>query len=338
MLSIFKSNNPLVVLLYFIYLVIFRLYFVSHSPNTESVFLHQEPLSSGLFGLLLRIPIPYLTLSVLLSALLCFIQAIWVNDIVNSNKILSKRNYLPGAIFIVFSSFLPQFLLLDPAAVSFTFLIAATGKIFSIVRKEKANGDIFDIGFLIAIASLFYFPSILFLLFGYIGLATVRAFSYREWTILFLGFIAPFFLVFTFYFWIDDLPILLSLLENNHSINWLNGFHFTQMEWALLGVLGFISMVSYVMLPAAIYSSVIQTRKFALLLLVFTVLSLVSFLLLQYASLTHILWLSLPLAIIISMLIMQVKRVWIYEVIHLILILLVLAGQYLPSLLKTIES
>jgi len=42
--------------------------------------------------------------------------------------------------------------------------------------------------------------------------------------------------------------------------------------------------------------------------------------------------LSLPLSIIFSMVLTQIKNKWVSEVMHLILILLVLAGQYLPVL------
>lgn len=292
--------------------------------------MHQEPLSSGLFGLLLRMPVSFLPLSMVLSALLCFIQALLINQIVNSNKILSRKNYLPGFIFIIFASFLPSYLLLSPASVSFTFLILAVGKIFSVIRREKVNSDIFDIGFLVAIAALFYFPAVLFLVFAYIGLATVRAFSYREWMIILLGFLSPFFVLFTFYFWHDDAASMFSNIANLHSQKWMAGFMFSQIEWILLAVIGFITLFSLLILPAALYTSVIQTRKFSLLLVVFIFFTLVSFVLLQQADSAHLLWLSLPLAIILPMHLMQVKRDWIYEVIHLILILLVLAGQYFP--------
>lgn len=297
---------------------------------TEAVFLHQEPLSSGLFGMLLRAPFSFLPLSIVLSGLLSFIQALLINQIVNSNKILSRKNYLPGLAFVIFASFLPSYLLLSPASVSFTFLILAVGKIFSIVRREKANSDIFDIGFLVAIAALFYFPAMLFLIFAYVGLATVRAFSYREWIIILLGFVTPFFLLFTFYFWHDDTASMLTNIANVHSEQWMTGISFSQIEWILLAVFGFFALMSLLILPSALYASVIQTRKFSLLLVVFMFFTLVSLVLLQQADSAHLLWLSLPLAIILPMHLMQVKRDWIYEVIHLILILLVLAGQYFP--------
>jgi hypothetical protein len=50
----------------------------------------------------------------------------------------------------------------------------------------------------------------------------------------------------------------------------------------------------------------------------------------QKVSVSHFVLMSLPLSIIFSMDLFQIKRKWIPEIIHLILILLVLAGQYLP--------
>lgn len=332
MISLFKSNNLLVVIFYALYLIIFRIYFVFNPQDPSFVFRHQEPFSSGILGLLLKVPVNFFTLSVVLSAVLCFIQALWMNNIVNSNKILPKKTYLPGALFVIFSSFIPSYLFLTPASISFTLLIVATSGLFSVVRKEKANGDIFDVGFMTAMAALFYTPSLLFILFMYIGLSTLRAFSYREWVILLSGFLSPYIMLFTFYFWQDNLSLLPSHLFNNHSLAWLSEFQFRFEEWLMLAASGTITLISLMLLPAALYSTVIQTRKFSILLALFVVFTIASFFLQQYAEIAHGIFLSLPLAIIVSFLLHQVKTSWLSELIHLILILLVLTGQYYPQI------
>lgn len=332
MLSFFKSNNPGVVAFYVIYLVAFRLCFAFVPVDTSFVFTHTEPLSRLFFALFNGSSPGYPVLSISLAALLSFIQALFINDIVNENKIVAKKNYMAGLLFIIISSLFKESLQLTPALLSLTFVILSTHRMFSLIKKEKAFGDVFDVGFLVAIAVLFYFPAILFILFAYIGLGTMKAFSYRDWIIIFLGMLSPFILVFTWYFWFDKTPSLLADIANAHAHTWLNGVAFRPVDWMLLGGLALITALSLALLPTALYSSLIQVRKFATALIVLLFLIIVAFSLQQTVHFSHWVMLSLPLAIIFSMVLMQIKNKWVSEVIHLILILLVLAGQYLPVL------
>ena len=328
MLSLFRSNNPAVVIFYLLYLILFRVCFSFLSVNADFVFEHHEPLSALLFSFFKNTSTGYPTISLVLSAVFCFIQALLVNGIVNENKILAKKNYVAGALFIVFASFFKESLLLTPSSIALTFIILCTARIFSLVRKEKSYGDIFDVGFLVAIAALFYFPCVLFILFAYIGLSTVRPFNYREWIIVLLGFLSPFLLVFTYYYWNDKAALLLADMANVHPQGWLIRGSFELSDKIVIGGMAICTVICLTLLPGSLYSSLIQVRKFANTLVVFVVLVIVAIALQQTIHLSHLVLLALPLGIITSMVLMQIKRNWLTEVMHIILILLVLVGQY----------
>jgi hypothetical protein len=330
LLSLFKSNNPFVVVFYIVYLLLFRVCFTFIPFPSIPVFDHREPLSQVLFPFLQSVSTDYSVLSSIVAGVLCFVQALFINQIINSNKILAKKTYVGGLFFIIFSSFLPEGLFLSPASVALSFLIISISKLFSLFRKDKANTDIFDVGFLIAIATMFYFPSILFLILAYIGLATIRPFDYREWLAVLTGFFSPFFILFTYYFWFDITSSLPGDVANFHSTGWLRAIPMSADRWAMIATLLLLSAILLTMLPAALYSRVIQVRKFAGLMAFFIAFTALSFVLQQTISLSHLVLLSLPLAIISAMVISQIKRNLVSEVIHLILILLVLAGQLLP--------
>ncbi|MES2621260.1 MAG: DUF6427 family protein [Bacteroidota bacterium] len=330
MFSFFKSNNPSVIVFYIFYLVLFRIYFAFVPIDSNFVFEYREPLSQLLFGFLKDVSFNPTVFSIVLSALLCFVQSLLVNSIVNGNKFLPRKSYISGALFILFASFFKQGLLFSPAAVALTFLLLSTERLFSLFKKEKPNTAIFDVGFFIAIATLFYFPSILFLFLAYIGLSTIRAFAYREWVIILIGFICPFFLVFTYYFWNDQAGKLIGDIANVHSVGWLQAVTFNRFDGVMLLSLSVLAIASLILLPSALYSSLIQVRKFSTLLVIFFFLIVISFALQQTISLSHLVMMGLPLGIISSLVIMQIKNKVVSEVIHLILILLVLAGQFLP--------
>jgi hypothetical protein len=324
-ISFFKSNNPGVVIFYFVYIIGFRICFLFAPLNTDFVFEHHEPVSSFLFSALQKLPfLPVVTLAVL-SGLLQFIQALIVNLIVNENKMTARKTYLPGLVFILFSSFFKESLLLTPASLALTFLILSVAALFRLARKEKDYRDVFDAGMLTTLALLTYFPVVVLLPFIFIALATVRTFRYREWSALLLGILTPVFLAFTVSY-VSDSPVI-SFLPSG----WLKGLHFNTFDWMSAGVYLFCCIAPIVLMPVVVQSTLIQVRKFVTLLSVLLVLLLVSFVLQQRTGLDYFILLAFSPTVISSMILSQLKNPIVAEVIHIILILLVLTGQYLPS-------
>lgn len=330
MLSVFKSNNPLVVVLYLLYLVIFRIYFFVADNSHVSFSEHTEPLGDFLFGILQNSGTGFATISIVCSGVLSFVQALLINNIVNNNKILQRKNYVAGALFLILSSLFLETLYLSAAQCALTFLILCAGKIFVLIKKEKSYGDVFDVGFLVALATLFYFPSLLFIVFAYFGLATVRPFHLREWSAVLVGFLAPFFLAFTYYFWFDIQGQLWGDMLNKTTGVWMKMPEFATDNKILLGTLGFMLLCCVAFLPGALYASLIQVRKFVNVLAVFILIVLASLLLASVVELSHFVFLALPLSIFLSIIFVHIKRNVIVEVIHIILLLLVLSMQFLP--------
>ncbi|MCW5906793.1 MAG: hypothetical protein KIS94_02955 [Chitinophagales bacterium] len=325
MISFFKSNNPGVVVFYFVYLVVFRICFAfSPGIDVSFPFAHHEPLSALLFGWIALLPFNAVIKLSVLSALLNFFQALLVNRIVNENKMTAKKTYLPGAVFIVFTSFFKQTLVLSPASVALTFIILAVAALFRLARKEKAYGDVYDIGFLSAVVLLLYFPTVIFILFAFIGIATVRTFHYREWVAMLLGFVTPFFVAFTVYFVSGTSPN--SFLPSA----WLSGLAFSFTDKLTIATFTFLSLAVFALVPLVLQSALIQVRKFTTLMVILFFLLVPAFFLQQKVSLSYFVLFGLPVAVVASMISVQLKRSIIAEVMHIILILLVLAGQYLP--------
>lgn len=324
MFSIFKSNNPGVVALYAVYLFAFRICFWFIDVEAEFALQNSEPLSALLFGWLKALPVNFKALSFILSAVVCFVQALLINGLINEHKLAARKSYAGGLIFIIFSSFFKQMLVLSAPQLAFTFIILATQKLFRLIKKEKMYGDVFDVGFLIALASLFYYPAFIYVLFAYIGMGTVRAFSYREWMAVLLGFVAPMLLAFTAYFFTDSHPggIMPQSVFSHLTL--------TPIEWGQVAAFLLCAVASFVLLPAFLYSSLIQVRKFTTLLFVAFFIGLLTFFIQPHVNMAHVVMLCMSVAVVCTLILLQIKNSIVSEVIHLMLILLVLTGQYLP--------
>ena len=67
----------------------------------------------------------------------------------------------------------------------------------------------FDIGMIIAMGTLIYFPFIVMLAMLWLALLLYRSFNWREWVSGLVGFLAIFFFVGVFYYWNDSLSMFL---------------------------------------------------------------------------------------------------------------------------------
>jgi hypothetical protein len=198
----FKSNNAsALIFLPLFAIAIWAFGFIS--PAIVEV-KHSMPL----YELIVR---PFSTihwLETLVGLILVVGEAFLLNYIVNENEVLSKQSYLPALFYILFMSNNNDMLLLTPPLFANLFILFAINKLLSSYRKDNAFSQAFDAGLLISVATLFYFPYIVFLPLLGVSLIIMRPFNWREWVISFLGVLIPYIFVVTFYFWNDKLDYL----------------------------------------------------------------------------------------------------------------------------------
>lgn len=135
---------------------------------------------------------------------LLLFNATVLNYIISEHRIEYETTLFPGLFYILISSAIPDFLHLSPILLGNTFLIFA---LFNLVKTYKNNNCaslIFNVGLWVAVASLFYFSFVFFVLWGVICLTVLRAFKFKEWLMLICGFIVPYLLLGTYHFWYDQ--------------------------------------------------------------------------------------------------------------------------------------
>jgi hypothetical protein len=334
MLNFFKSNNLAVIFVNVILIVLYRLLYCLHPIDLAYIYHHAEP-ASHFFIRLLHIG-PHTSAIALLAAggILCFIESMLVNRIINSHKVATKKNYLGGVLFVVFTSMIPECLVISPALVATFFLLLCIGNIFDLSRPEKLYGSIFDLGFLSAAAMLFYFPSVYFIFFVAIGFYMMRSVSLRESMMILSGFLAVLLVVFTVYFWYDSLPeMALDLVNAPYRIP-MPSIRFSHEQvivlcWILLLALWVLAHV-----PALLFSTVIQTRKYITILVINGLLCLLVFPLLFNFNLSHLVFLFTSLSILYAVYFVETKTSLITDLLFIVLILSVFILEYLPLLVN----
>lgn len=226
LIRFFKSNNvSALVFLSLIALVLWVLRFIF--PVTFPA-QHTMPFYSFLADILVNLP----RLSTLLALLLVVSEAFLLNYIINENRILTNQSYLPALFYILFMSNDSSMLMLHPPLCANFFILLAIHQLINSYRKDKAFSEVFDAGFLISIATLFYFPYMFFIPVLGVAFILLRPFIWREWIISFLGLAVPYCFVIVYYFWNDALTylwhekIIYHVIPTAHSTSFPKSFYF----------------------------------------------------------------------------------------------------------------
>jgi hypothetical protein len=200
-------------------------------------------------------------------AMLLAEAATW-NRIVNKHSLLRQSTYFPFFFLIILLSCRASLIGFYPALASSLFLVLAIHKLISSYMKEKALPDAFDSGLFVGIATLFYIPSMLFLVLLWIGLLIIRTANWREWLCTILGFLVPFIFTFTYnivffpnYPWFHKIASEFSYHSVQHLYSW--------EQITLLIIILITALGSLWFYMNKITDNVVKTQKFWTLMLWF---------------------------------------------------------------------
>jgi hypothetical protein len=283
---------------------------------------YQMPLYNAVSAFLFSFP----NIVWFLSVGLIYFESILLNAYINKFEILTQRSNLPALFFVIITSAFSSFQLFHPVMISNLFLILAFGRICSIYRQDFVFAYTFDTGALIALASLFYFPAIIFFPLAWFSLAVIRPFIWREYVISLLGMLTPYALMVVYYLFTDNLEYLFKVV---YYIPYLDVLTFNvgnekylYLIFAVLSILGIPRLVSISGLSVVRTQNLLKVIAFAFFI------GICAFVLFRNTFSYTFMLLAFPLAVLLANYFITVIKQWIAEVVFLILIL-VAVFQYI---------
>lgn len=251
--------------------------------------------------------------------LCCFLSVLLVDFIVSKNSLSIKGN----TEILLFSSFLltiPQVLTDWEIVLSNFFVLLALRRILSLRTQKEHVKKLFDAGFLIGLASVFYFWSILFFLLIFSALLFYAESEIKKWLIPFLGLTATVIIAVGF-----------SLLYNNDFFTTLNinpivGYNFTAYN-----SVQFITVIT-VLLSFGLWSSLFYLKDLKKkaktyrpsykVVFIACIIATIVLIIANKKDGSEFLFLFAPLSIIISNYIETIEEKWFKEVFFLALLVL----------------
>ena len=322
MLGLFRTNQLGANLLLIVYIAIARLsgfLFPSEWTPSQSGLLSQHVYQGvGTTG----------WLPSLIALLLVLTQAFSINILAARFRISKEVTLIPGVFYILLMSTSADSLNLTPVLLGNTFLIFALMSLFQTYKKSSVAGNIFNAGFWIGIASLFYFSNIVFVLLAILGLSTLRALRINEIFMIIIGAIIPYFLAGTFAFLVDALPQFYHLqIEDNLgflNFDWASNWQ----NYTILAIFGLLSMVAIFSINIYSQKQSIQSQKYIQVLYSFMFISILTIFVQQGIRPSHLMLLAIPLSLLLPINFLSMKNKNLASTLHLIWLILVLAIQY----------
>lgn len=185
----------------------------------------------------------------------------------------------------------------------------------------------FDLGMVIAIATIVYFPSVLFLLSLWVALIIFRPFNWREWVAVLIGYLVITFFLAVYYFWNDQLLHFIAIWKPLTEV--LPVFVKVQpLDYIVLFPIAIAVILGTVQLRENFFKSYIHVRKTFIFLFNFFVIGVLAFYLKSDLRLNHFLICVIPMATILSYYFVVASKRWFYESLFFLIIVFVIYFQF----------
>ncbi|GAB3940054.1 hypothetical protein GCM10028805_01240 [Spirosoma harenae] len=177
-------------------------------------------------------------------------QIVYFNYLTNSRDFYPDRTFWPGLIYMLFMHISFDCLTLSPVLMSTSFLLLAFGTLTRQMDRRGATDEVFEVGFYIGIAALFYLPSALFILWAMLSLLFYTGATFRQYSLSFFGFLFPFAATVLFYYLCDSLDdfnrnLLASVFRvRQYSLSDFQSLLVSLLIPLGLGVLGFLTLLN----------------------------------------------------------------------------------------------
>ncbi|MCC2545676.1 hypothetical protein LJY25_04405 [Hymenobacter sp. BT175] len=164
------------------------------------------PLAALLGGALDMVMNRPLWLYRVLALLLLLGQALRLNGVLNRADVHPERGYVAALTYLLVGSISTDLDTFSPLLLGHTFIIGALSALLPTSREGYDNRRLFRAGFLVGVAALCYLPLALFLLVGLFAVIIFAANSFRSFLLLLCGFFFPYAAAATFFLYAEALP------------------------------------------------------------------------------------------------------------------------------------
>ncbi|MGJ1284372.1 DUF6427 family protein [Sphingobacterium spiritivorum] len=297
-----------------------------HLPDELTPMLF-EPALNNLLGLQFGVTLAPQS-NVLTTLALTLIQAFLLNRLMNNFNFLGKPSFVTALMYMTLASLFIPFLVLSPTLICNFISIWMLSKLFNIYHHQDIKGIMFDLGMIVGIGSLVYFPFIVMFILLWISLIIFRPFNWREWIATLLGLCTIYFIIGVIYYWLGRIDQFFGIFKP-FTNSFPKSLHMDFHDYLVLVPIIFALILFLLILKDQFFKSIVHVRKSFQLLFFMLLLAIGSFYLNPVISESHFLLCAPPITIYLAYYFTYAKNKWIYESLYAIIIMAIIYFQFM---------
>jgi hypothetical protein len=287
------------------------------------------PASAILYQVVQPFPLNYPAASIIAALLFLILQAFYLNHIVTSQGLVDRQSHITAILYITLMSSHQELLQMHPILFSNFFLMIGLHQVFKTYNEETVLVEVFNVGMLIAIAGLFYLPSLVFFLFLIISLFVFYIIDLRSFLAAILGLATPFFFSALYFFLSDGLA---DRARTFHEGLGSMGLPVMELSLPVAILIIFVAAISLLSFSQLVFSYIpdkpIRARKRYWVLVYFFLVAVLSVFFSHPLRIMHLGLVFLPLSVGLAGYFRQVRSRLLPETIFFLLLLIILAGKW----------
>lgn len=195
LVNIFKKKYTLQLLLLAITPLIFWAQAFVNPPEVIT-----NKFDMPLYHLVYDLAKDYQLFSTIAAFVLVILQGLLLNQLFTNSHLSPKNTFLSAFIYILLMSCSFHSMTLSSILLSNFLIIFALYFFLKCHDKKEGIDEIYNSCALLSLASLFYAPAIIFIIWIWLGLIIYKLYKWRSWIMSLLGLITPYVVLFIFYY------------------------------------------------------------------------------------------------------------------------------------------
>jgi len=237
----------------------------------------------------------------IISGVFVFFQAVFINRLAIIHRLNNEINILPGFLWLFWSAFHPDMMGLNGIHPALLFTLVGMNDLMRCFKKRRRALNVFNAGLFFSLASLFYFPLLVAIVFGLFMLFVFLSIRFPEPQQYLVGLGVPYFLALSYAYFSGSLESFFYLQWEVHEMWGLfSGIELEDPQWVILGLSVLLMMISVANIPFYHAKKEIFSQRKISMLFYYVLFSIIGVLSLSQFDLTYLLLLLWPLTIFIS--------------------------------------
>jgi hypothetical protein len=271
-INIFKKNYTLQLLLLAIVPIVFWTQSFINPPE-----LINNKFDMPIYKIVYDWAKDYRLFSSIAAFVLVILQGLLINQMFTNHHLSQKNTFLPAFIYILLMSCSYQSMTLNSMLFSNLLTIFALYFFLRCSDKKEGIDEIYNSCALLSLASLFFAPAILFIIWIWLGLIIYKLYKWRSWLMSLLGILTPYVLI-CIYYYLNGIDIQSTLLsQTNHWLHFDFDFLNEPIQVVYIAALVLFSIPAIFTALSSRSNRVIEYRKKSAVMFSLLIISLIPF-------------------------------------------------------------